>query len=124
MKSVILLSHGSPSQASQAEVAELARKIAREGTFPYVQYAYLSAAAPLFADAVQQLVQRGATNIVVLLHFLNTGNHVLEDVPALVAAAQNQYPDVFFSITRPVGLHPALPALCSDLIQETEKNRT
>ncbi len=120
MKSVILLSHGSQSQASQAEVAELARKIAREGSFAYVQYAYLGSAEPLFLDAVGQLVQRGALEIVVLLHFLNSGNHVAEDVPALLAAAERQHPAVKFLSTQPAGLHPALPALCFDLIQNAQ----
>ena len=120
MKSVILLSHGSQAQASQSEVGELARKIARAGSFAYVQYAYLSSAEPLFADAVQQLVQRGAAEIVVLLHFLNSGNHVTEDVPALIAAAEQQHPAVKFLVTQPAGLHPALPALCIDLIQHAQ----
>lgn len=118
MKATILLSHGSKSLASQAEVAELGRRIAREGECAYVQHAYLDTAEPLFADAVKLLVARGAQEIVVVLHFLNSGNHVTEDVPELVASARKHYPNVIFHVTRPVGLHPVIPALCSDLIRE------
>jgi len=118
MKAIILLSHGSKSLASQAEVAELGRRIAREGECAYVQHAYLDTAEPLFADAVKQLIMRGAQEIVVVLHFLNSGNHVTRDVPDLVNEARKQYPEVVFHVTRPVGLHPVMPALCSDLIRE------
>lgn len=118
MKAIILLSHGSQSLASQAEVAELGRKIARESECAYVQHAYLDSAEPLFADAVQRLVMRGAAEIVVVLHFLNSGNHVTQDIPELLESARKQYPGVLFHVTRPVGLHPVIPALCSDLIRE------
>ena len=118
MKAILLLSHGSKSLASQAEVAELGRRIAREGECAYVQHAYLDTAVPLFADAVKQLIVRGAKEIVVVLHFLNSGNHVTRDVPELVDEARKHYPEVVFHVTRPVGLHPVMPALCSDLIRE------
>ncbi len=123
MKSVILLSHGSKSAASQAEVAELARRIAREGGFAYVQHAYLGSAEPLFADAVRQLVSRGASEVIVVLHFLNAGNHVSEDVPLLLEEVRKNHPNVHFSATRPVGLHPVIPALCCDLIREVQAEK-
>lgn len=118
MRAIILLSHGSQTLASQAEVAELGRRIAREGECAYVQHAYLDIAEPLFAHAVKQLVSRGAKEIVVVLHFLNTGNHVTRDIPQLLGEARKNYPEVLFHVTRPVGLHPVIPALCSDLIRE------
>jgi sirohydrochlorin ferrochelatase len=118
MRAIILLSHGSKSLASQAEVAELGRRIAREGECAYVQHAYLDTAEPLFADALKQLVTRGAKEIVVVLHFLNTGNHVTRDIPELLEQARKNHPEVVFHSTRPVGLHPVIPALCSDLIRE------
>lgn len=118
MKAILLLSHGSQSLAAQAEVAELGRRIAREGACAYVQHAYLDTAEPLFADAAKQLVMRGAKEIVVVLHFLNSGNHVTRDIPELLDAARKQYPEVVFHVTRPIGLHPVISALCSDLIRE------
>jgi len=122
MRAIILLSHGSQSLSSQAEVAELGRRIAREGECAYVQHAYLDIAEPLFAHAVKQLVSRGAKEIVVVLHFLNSGNHVSRDIPSLLAEARKNFPDVVFYVTRPVGLHPVIPALCSDLIREVLTN--
>jgi len=119
MRAIILLSHGSKSLASQAEVAELGRRIAREGECAYVQHAYLDSAEPLFSEAVKQLVTRGAAEIIVVLHFLNSGNHVTQDAPALIEEARQQYPGVSFHMTRPVGLHPVIPALCMDLVRET-----
>lgn len=121
MKAVIVLSHGSKSTAAQAEVAELARRIAREGGFAYVQPAYLDSAEPLFADAVTQLAGRGAADITVVLHFLNSGNHVTRDVPELVRAASEKHPGISFKVTRPLGLHPVIPALCFDLIREAQQ---
>ena len=62
MKAILLLSHGSKSLASQAEVAELGRRIAREGECAYVQHAYLDIAEPLFADAVKKADECIGTN--------------------------------------------------------------
>lgn len=48
-------------------------------------------------------VAAGAKHVVVAPYFLSKGRHIQDDIPALVAAAQEQYPDVRCSIADPIG---------------------
>lgn len=41
--------------------------------------------------------------MVVAPYFLSKGRHIQDDIPALVAAAQQQYPNVSCSIAEPIG---------------------
>lgn len=41
--------------------------------------------------------------MVVAPYFLSKGRHIQDDIPALVAAAQEQFPDIACSIAEPIG---------------------
>ena len=40
----------------------------------------------------------GATSIVVLPYFLNSGRHFVEDIPEILTAEKESYPDVSITI--------------------------
>jgi sirohydrochlorin ferrochelatase len=48
-------------------------------------------------------VEAGASRVVVAPYFLSRGRHIQEDIPALVAAAQEQFPGITCSIADPIG---------------------
>jgi sirohydrochlorin ferrochelatase len=62
-------------------------------------------------------VSKGASEVMVVLNFLNSGRHVNDDIPAIVNEAQKKYPGIKFSISKPVGQHAQIPDLFIDLIQ-------
>jgi sirohydrochlorin ferrochelatase len=59
--------------------------------FDRVECAYLEIAPPSIADAVDGLVSAGATEIRVVPYFLQTGRHVVEDIPAAVAILKERH---------------------------------
>jgi hypothetical protein len=48
-------------------------------------------------------IEAGAKRVVVAPYFLSKGRHIQDDIPALVAAAREQFPDVACSIADPIG---------------------
>ena len=54
-------------------------------------------------DGIIQCVAEGATSIIVLPYFLNSGKHVVEDIPNVVSECQAYYPDVSIAITPHIG---------------------
>lgn len=48
-------------------------------------------------------MEAGASRVVVAPYFLSRGRHIQDDIPALVAAAQEQYPGITCSIADPIG---------------------
>lgn len=96
MKSLLLVAHGSRRKQSNEEVAELAGVIKQktQHQFADIKHAFLELAQPSIEDTVDDLVNAGARQIVVLPYFLSAGRHVHEDVPEIINAKRAQYPDL------------------------------
>lgn len=116
MSAVLLVSHGSRSPQTEAEVAVLAEAIRVRLPGAEVRYAFLELQTPSIPEALDQLAQKGAGEVVVVLNFLNAGRHVDVDIPRLVREAAERHPGVGFRMTPPIGQHPGLPDLFVNLI--------
>ena len=73
--------------------------------------AHMEIAEPTIADAVRKCVSAGATTVIVAPYFLSRGRHIQEDIPALVAAAQEQHRGVKCVVAEPIGLDPLMAQL-------------
>ena len=76
-----------------------------------VEPAHMEIAEPTIADAVGKCAAAGATTIIVAPYFLSRGRHIQEDIPALVAAAQEKHPGVTCIVADPIGLDPLMAQL-------------
>jgi sirohydrochlorin cobaltochelatase len=105
MTGLLVVAHGSRKQASNDEVLALANRIEAiaDGVFNWVRCAFVQFAAPTFETQIEDLVQCGASTIVVYPHFLGSGSHVSKDIPQLVKAAGELYPHVQIRITPHLG---------------------
>ena len=111
MKAILFVSHGSRSPRSRQENFELLERIQKKSGIPLGEAAFLETDTPSIPEGIERCVSRGVREIIVLLNFLNSGRHVLEDIPALVEAAKKKHPDIVFRVTPPVGTHPAITDL-------------
>lgn len=105
MKALLLIAHGSRRQQSNEEVIKLAEKLNDNSRAQYsiIHAGFLELAAPLIPDGIKKCVDEGATSIVILPYFLNSGRHVIEDIPNIVTNAQNDYPDIDIKIAAHLG---------------------
>lgn len=113
MKFLLLVAHGSRREASNAEVELLAQRLANVagGQFDGVRHAFLEIAEPSIPDGIDACIGTGAREITVMPYFLAAGRHVQEDIPAIVAAKQAEYPDRTIRIAPYLGTAPELPEL-------------
>ena len=119
MKSLILFAHGSRRQESNTEVAILAGKVLQQPDNPYevVTCAFLELAEPNLNDTISGIIKEGIDNITVLPYFLNSGNHVQQDIPALIAQARADYPQCNFKLANPIGMYEGMPELILHSVQ-------
>ncbi len=105
MKALLLVAHGSRRQRSNDEVSDIAKKLATQcqGKYEIVQSAFLELATPLIPDGIKHCVDAGAKSVIVLPYFLNSGRHVVEDIPGIVNETRQHYPDVDIRITPHLG---------------------
>ncbi|MDX2503341.1 MAG: CbiX/SirB N-terminal domain-containing protein, partial [Gammaproteobacteria bacterium] len=64
---------------------------------------FLELAEPLIPDGIKKCVDDGATSIIVLPYFLNSGRHVVEDIPNIVEQTRPHYPGVEIKIAQHLG---------------------
>ena len=102
---LIVLAHGSRRRQSNEEVAALAAKLhdALQENYVRVTHAYLELLPPTLGDAAAELIAEGIAEITVYPFFLNTGNHVEQDVPALLDELRELHPDTTFRLLRHFG---------------------
>jgi sirohydrochlorin ferrochelatase len=113
MKCLLLVAHGSRRSASNDEIRKLATKLSARaaGSFDEVSCAFLEIAQPSIQEGIQQLIDRGAHEVVVLPYFLSAGRHVAEDIPREVRAKQAEHPGVAVRIAPYLGAAEHVPEL-------------
>ncbi len=115
-KAFLIISHGSHSQKLEGEVQVLVNKLKSLTDFPICEYAFLEITQPSISDGIRNCVKQGATEIKVLLNFLNSGRHVDQDIPRIVEESKKEFPQVKITISKPVGQHDKIPQLFTDLL--------
>lgn len=121
MKAVLFISHGSRFPKAEEEVRWFVEELKRRSNVPVFEYAFLDIMPPGVLEGIDVCVKKGATEVVILLNFLNTGRHVYEDIPYVVEDAREKYPGVTFRITKPIGQHDQMIDLFLDMIREGDK---
>jgi sirohydrochlorin ferrochelatase len=105
MKALLLVAHGSQRKQSNDEVVALAEKLRKNRSHHYkiVNAAFLEAADVLITEGIQQCIHEGASAIVVLPYFLNSGKHLVEDIPRIVNSCKSRYPAIEITIAPHIG---------------------
>ena len=104
-RALLLVAHGSRRKQSNDEVVLLTNKLRNNCSQQYniVNAAFLELAEVLIPDGIKQCVDEGASSIIVLPYFLNSGRHVVEDIPNIVNDCKVNYPDTIISIASHLG---------------------
>jgi precorrin-8X/cobalt-precorrin-8 methylmutase len=108
MELILLAGHGSPKKEANTleHVASLLHDMIHpECTGSCVRVAYLQFAKPDIKEAITSCVEDGAKRVVIHPYFLSSGMHVTKDIPNIIQKASEQYPDVEFVYTEPLGTH-------------------
>jgi len=113
MKALIIVAHGSRREASNEEVRQIAHQVAGIAGDEYalVVSGFLELVEPSIPDGIQQCIDAGATEVVVLPYFLSAGRHVVEDVPAEIKLAQDKNPSIRITQAPYLGSAPGIGAL-------------
>lgn len=127
---ILIVAHGSRNPLAAEEhtlfcdqVGQSLGEASPTAGSPDVRPAYLEITEPSVAQAIDRAVGDGATTIRVLPHFLNSGNHVLVDLPAIIATETGRHPGVEISLEAHLGSHPGLVKLTADRIHPAGENR-
>lgn len=116
MNALLVVAHGSRRQQSNDEVSAITDKLRASchDDYTIVHSGFLELATPSIPDGIEQCINDGAARITVLPYFLNSGRHVVDDVPEIVNTASKQHPDVEIVIAPHLGASPLMVDLLID----------
>jgi sirohydrochlorin ferrochelatase len=110
---VLLVAHGSRNPRAAEAHEQLCERVEQRrselgGPTVPVRPAYLEIAEPSIPNAIDAEIAAGATTVRLLPHFLSPGNHVLVDLPAIVAEARAHHPGVAIELAEYLGADEGL----------------
>ncbi|MFT6987601.1 MAG: sirohydrochlorin ferrochelatase [Psychromonas sp.] len=116
MKALLLVAHGSRRQESNDEVVRLTDKLKKNSSNHYdiFQVGFLEIATPAIDKGIELCITKGATSITVLPYFLNSGRHVINDIPKLVQKTEQQFPGIKIEIAPHIGSSDLMMTLLID----------
>jgi sirohydrochlorin cobaltochelatase len=115
---VLLVGHGSRSDAGREELLQLGALVARRAPELLVEIGFLELSQPPASVAGDRLVARGARRVSVLPLTLNAAGHSKSDVPAVVMQARERHPSVSWHYGRPLGPDHAVLLLARRRVDE------
>jgi sirohydrochlorin cobaltochelatase len=99
---LLLIGHGSPDAASNAEFYRFAEDLGQHLGVA-IQPCFLELAEPSIGEGFARCVAAGARRVAALPLFLGAGRHQKRDVPDLLAEAQAAHPGVMLRYGAPLG---------------------
>ena len=111
---ILLMGHGSRVAEANRALYEIADLVAARGDFAVVEVAFREQHPPDIQAGIDACVARGARRILLYPYFLFAGAHVLEDLPAEMAAAKERHPGLEMVLGEPLGVHPKLAEIVTE----------
>ena len=105
---LLLVDHGSRSAEANTKIEQVAAFVRQLRPGLLVHTAHMEMAEPTVAQGFERCVRDGAAEIIVHPYMLSPGKHALADIPRLVAECAARHPEVKFTVTPPLGVHPKL----------------
>ncbi|HNN17067.1 MAG TPA: CbiX/SirB N-terminal domain-containing protein, partial [Giesbergeria sp.] len=112
---IVLFAHGSRDPLWRAPIEAVEAHIRAHHPGVAVRCAYLELTTPDLPQAVDDLVDQGATAVTIVPMFLGTGKHAREDLPVLVAELRARHPRVQVHVQAAIGEDPRMTALMAHI---------
>ena len=115
---MLVVGHGSRDADGVDEYWALAGTIRAAAGDLLTGFGFIELASPTVDEAIDDLVARGATEIVSVPLVLLAAGHLKNDGPAALARARTRHPEVQFRLARDLGIEPGILEITADRIRD------
>jgi cobalt transport protein ATP-binding subunit len=117
-RAMLVVGHGSRDADGVDEFWTLAGAIRAAAGELLTGFGFIELATPSVDEAIDDLVTRGATEIVSVPLVLLAAGHLKNDGPAALARARARHPQVRFTLARDLGIEPNVLEVVTDRIRD------
>jgi cobalt transport protein ATP-binding subunit len=115
---MLVVGHGTRDADGVDEFWALASAIGAAAGDLLTGFGFIELASPTVDEAIDDLVTRGATEIVSVPLVLLAAGHLKNDGPAALARARARHPEVHFHLARDLGIEPYVLETATDRIRD------
>jgi sirohydrochlorin cobaltochelatase len=115
---LLIMAHGSPHSDSNAPIYGIAKRVRACGRYAAVTVCFMDLNKPSIPDAIDDMAERGFDHIIAAPYFLQLGNHVNDDLPAILAAARIRHPASTILLTEHLAYDRLLVSVIADRVAE------
>jgi len=99
MKAIVFIAHGSKKEKSNNEFLALVDELSKKDKeYDLKKAAFLELATPDIKSVVTEFIIKGAKDITFFPYFLNSGKHVISDIPTIVEDLKKEHLDIKFRL--------------------------
>jgi len=121
---LLIMAHGSPHPQSNAPIYGIAKRMRAGGQFAAVAVCFMDLNKPSIPDMIDSMAARGIGHLIATPYFLQLGNHVKDDLPAIIAAARARHPAATILLTEHLGYDRLLVSVIADRVGEALAHAT
>jgi sirohydrochlorin cobaltochelatase len=117
-RGIVLFAHGSRDPLWKLPIEAVAQRLAQQQPAHAVACAYLELTTPDLMTVCTDMVAAGCMQVTVVPMFLGQGRHAREDLPLLVAALRERFPQLGITLQPAVGEDPRVLDLLAQIAGE------
>jgi len=117
---LLIMAHGSPHPESNAPIYAIAERVRACGRYAAVTICFMDLNQPSIPDAIDDMTGRGIKHIIATPYFLQLGNHVNDDLPAIIAAARIRHSASTILLTEHLAYDRLLVSVIADRVAEAQ----
>ena len=122
-RAVLLIGHGSKIEGSDEAMNQVVDELSKRDPSTLFQTAFLELQSPNIPDGIARCILRGAEEVVVVPYFVQTGKHVVQDIPRIVQEAQATHPKALISLASYIGFDPRVVSVVEERIKNARTTK-
>ncbi len=120
-RAVLLVGHGSKIEGSNDAMNRVVGELTKRDASTFFQQAFLELQSPSIPDGINLCIQQGAAEVIVVPYFVQTGKHVVQDIPRIVQEAQAAHPKTVVSLANYLSFDSRIVSMIEDRVKETRR---
>ncbi|HEU5101780.1 MAG TPA: sirohydrochlorin chelatase [Roseiflexaceae bacterium] len=117
---LLIMAHGSPEPQANAAIYAIARRVRASGRYAAVSVCFMDLNKPRIPDTIDDMARRGIRHMIAAPFFLQLGNHVQDDLPAIIAAARARHQSSTILLAEHLGYDRLLVSVIADRVAEAQ----
>ena len=120
-RAVLLVGHGSKLKGSSEALDQVVELLHKKEPATFFQAAFLEIQSPNIPRGIDLCFNQGADEVIVVPYFVQTGRHVVEDIPRIVSEAKARFPEKTICLTEYLGFDERIASVVWGRIQDARE---